>query len=263
MSTSISKIHYLLESSFDAFLIPSVLLSPRSMWPLKQLSGVAVSRRGFLQPVSIETHSSSWTLLPTYPLCHLTSLSSHPWPISASELRWNGHWVDPLGLLLSLQPLREIKPTWVCFLSVCPPIWLSAPTLSVSFFSMIGMSTGSHDAPPAAAFVVVFDATPFRANWVCCVCLRSEPATCWSRPNTSDEREMMIETDRACGLGSSQLSGSNLFHSVYSANERIIWFPSCRFLPPSCVCLLGYSFPLLSTSFCHAGLQRTVIIMIK
>lgn len=134
MSTSNSKIHYLWESSLESFLIPSVLLSLRSMWLLKQLSGVAVSRRGILQPVSIETHSSSWALLPTYPLCHLTSLSSHPWPIGASELRWNGHRVDPLGLLLSLQPLREIKPTWVCFLSVCPPIWLSAPPLSVCFF---------------------------------------------------------------------------------------------------------------------------------
>ena len=105
-----------------ALFIPSVSPSLRSMWLLKQLSGVVVSRRcGFLRPVSIATHSSSRVLLPTSPVCHTTKPSPHPlWPIAASELRWNGHRVDPLGLLLSLQPLREIKPTWVCVLSVCP-----------------------------------------------------------------------------------------------------------------------------------------------
>jgi len=32
---------------------------------------------GFLRPVSIATHSSSWVLLPTYPPCH-TTITPHP-----------------------------------------------------------------------------------------------------------------------------------------------------------------------------------------
>ena len=102
------------------------------MWTLQQLSGVVVGRRGFLRPVSIATHSSSWVLLPTYPLHHTTNLSSSPWPIASPAHCWNGHWVNPLGLLLSLQPLGEIKPTWVCFLSARLPIGLSAPPLCLS-----------------------------------------------------------------------------------------------------------------------------------
>lgn len=121
---------------FDVLVHPSycaIYLSLRSMWSLKPQSKIVVIRRGFLKPVSIATHLSSWALLPSYPLCHTASLSSSPCPITVSELRRYGHGVDPLWLLLSLQSVREIKPAWVCFLSVVSlSIWLSASLLYLS-----------------------------------------------------------------------------------------------------------------------------------
>ncbi len=145
------------------------------MWLPKQLSRVVDSRRGFLRPVSIATHFSSWAVLPTYPFWHTTKLSSSHWPISGFELRRNGHWVDPLGLLLSLQPLWEIEPTWVCFLSVALPsdcllhccVCLSPPSRDIQVH-MLHFSQ-------ATAFAVSLSCNTFSALWVCCVCLTFEP----------------------------------------------------------------------------------------
>lgn len=101
--------------SFNASFIPSIPLisqvnvaTKASLWSSSQTLWIP------------EAHLCNKLLL-THPLCHTTKFSSS----SGTELHRNGHWVNPLRLLLSLQPLREIKPTWVCFLSVRLPIWLS------------------------------------------------------------------------------------------------------------------------------------------
>lgn len=168
----------MLQAHFNASIIPFISPSLRSMWLLKQLSGVVVRRRGFLRPVSIATHSSSWELLPTYPFCHTTNLSSSPWPIAGSELRWNGHWVDPLGLLLSLQPLREIKPTWVCFLSVRLSIGLPASPIYLSISPFLWQEC-LQDHMLHHLFCYSISCNAFRAHLVCCVCRQLEWATCW------------------------------------------------------------------------------------
>lgn len=131
----------------------------------------------FLKPVSIATHLSSWALLPSYPLCHTASLSSSPCPITVSELRRYGHGVDPLWLLLSLQSLREIKPAWVCFLSVVSlSIWLSTSLLYLS-------NRHSHDRNLFLPDHMLYP-TPWLLEclqWTFCsfVCLPFEWATCW------------------------------------------------------------------------------------
>ena len=209
--------HLSLSLSLSHTLFLTISLSLRSMWLQKRLSGVAVSRRGFQRLVSIATHSSSWALLPTHPFCcHTASLSSPPTPPANHppplRLRWNGHRVDPLGLLL-LQPLREIKPTWVCFLSVClspsdclpPPPPPRSTCLSLPLFCCWISQCFHWNAFGAVFLVFAF------------ILVR---ATCWLRPNKWDGRlkrerpsgrKGEIETDRAHGLGSSQMSGSNLF----------------------------------------------------
>lgn len=121
------------------FFLSYLSISPslRSMWLLKPISRVAVSHRGFLRLISIATHSSSWASLPTSPSLPRDKSSAHPTPPTPISIQsppltcvWDGHRVDPLGLLLSLQPLREIKPTWVCFLPVCLSIWCVCPAPS-------------------------------------------------------------------------------------------------------------------------------------
>lgn len=165
---------------FDVLVHPSycaIYLSLRSMWSLKPQSKIVVIRRGFLKPVSIATHLSSWALLPSYPLCHTASLSSSPCPITVSELRRYGHGVDPLWLLLSLQSLREIKPAWVCFLSVVSlSIWLSTSLLYLS-------NRHSHDRNLFLPDHMLYP-TPWLLEclqWTFCsfVCLPFEWATCW------------------------------------------------------------------------------------
>lgn len=113
------SVKYLLDANYSQWKPKwgSVSLSLRLMWNLKRLLGEVVSHREFLRPVSIATHSSSWALLPAYPFCHATSHSSSFCQITSSKPCWNGHWVDPFWLLLSLQSLWKVKPTWVSLLS--------------------------------------------------------------------------------------------------------------------------------------------------
>ncbi|MEQ2312145.1 hypothetical protein AMECASPLE_027867, partial [Ameca splendens] len=58
-----------------------------------ELFGIAVSRRGFLRPVSKKAHTSSSAsaLQQTHIYCHTTSRSSSSYLIAGSELCWDGH----------------------------------------------------------------------------------------------------------------------------------------------------------------------------
>lgn len=100
---------------------------------------------------------------------------------------------------------------------VCLPCYLTVCfcTVTVSSHVMNLFLPDYKMLTPALALVLWSSA--FSAHWVCCVCLLFERLTCWL--NKWDERlrerqggnKREIETDRACGLGSSQLNGSNLF----------------------------------------------------
>lgn len=193
----------------------AIYLSLRSMWSLRQQSRIVVSRRGFLKSVSIATHLSSWALLPSYPLYRK---SLHTPPSLPNRCLWTTLvWTQSRPILATpITPVARGDQTDMGMFPVCP-------VFTVCFSLLYSSKRHSHRnknlflpdhmlyptpwlflwyffywSPVNKHFVVVF---VFRLN--------GPHVGCSEMMRWENQRE--IETDRACGLGSSQLSGSNLF----------------------------------------------------